>query len=111
VKRPEVADVGSAAAGVRMARVRADEETWATFRALAGARPISEVLGQLVLEEVRRYRSRQLRDGSLQPRELLDALERAREQQADLELVVLRLEALTRVSDDARTVRPTPDSG
>lgn len=77
-----------------MARVRADDETWATFRALAGARPISEVLGELVAQEVGRYRSRQFREQALQPRELLDALERAHKQQADIELLVGRLEAL-----------------
>jgi len=79
-----------------MARVRADDETWATFRTLAGFRPISEVLGELVAQEVGRYRSRQLREQALQPCELIDALERAQQQQADLELLVDRLESLER---------------
>lgn len=81
---------------VRMARVRADEETWAAFRSLAGTRSISDVLGDLVAKEVRRYRSQQLREQRLDPKELLDALEHARVQQADLELIVGRLEALAR---------------
>jgi hypothetical protein len=79
-----------------MARVRSDDETWATFRTLAGVRPISELLGELVAQEVARYRSRRLREQTLQPRELLDALERARKQQTDLELLVSRLEDLAR---------------
>lgn len=77
-----------------MARVRVDEDTWATFRALAGTRSISDVFGALVAQEVRRYRSQQLRDDALEPRELRDALERARQQQADLEILISRLEAL-----------------
>ena len=77
-----------------MARVQADDETWTTFRALVGPRPISKVLGDLVCEEVRRFRSEQLREQALEPHELLEALERAREQQADLETLVRRLEAL-----------------
>lgn len=77
-----------------MARVRADEETWATFRTLAGTRSISDVLGALVAQEVRRYRSQQLRTNALEPRELLEALERARQHQADLEILISRLETL-----------------
>lgn len=81
-----------------MARVRADAETWAAFRTLVGARSISDVLGDLVAAEVRRYRSRQLRDQRLEPRELADALDRAAEQQSDLELLIRRLEALARLT-------------
>jgi hypothetical protein len=81
-----------------MARVRTDDETWATFRVLVGARSISEVLGDLVAEEVRRYRSRQLWAQELQSRELDEALERARRQQEDLELIARRLEELARAS-------------
>jgi hypothetical protein len=77
-----------------MARVAVPSDVWADFRAAIGYRPIAEALGDLVEREVERYRSRRLRDGQLEPRELLDALDRAREQQADLEAVVARLEAL-----------------
>jgi len=77
-----------------MARVRADDETWAAFRSLAGARSISDVLGDLVKKEVRQYRSQQLRAGSIEPHELIDALQRAHEQQADLEVIIRRLETL-----------------
>lgn len=77
-----------------MARVQVPDDVWSDFRALAGYRPMSELLGELVTREVERYRSRRLRDGQLEPDELLEALERARQQQADLEAIVERLEAL-----------------
>lgn len=76
----------------RMARVQVDDATWADFRALAGYRPVSEVLGELVTREVERYRSRRLREGELDDRQVVEALERAREQQADLMAIVERLE-------------------
>jgi hypothetical protein len=77
-----------------MARVQATDEVWADFRALAGYRPIAQVLGELVEREVDRYRSRRLKDNELEPRELLDALDRAQRQ----------LEAL----DDDREILPGP---
>jgi hypothetical protein len=79
-----------------MARVRVADDVWADFRAAAGYRPISEVLGELVTREVDRYRSKRMRDGHLDPREIIDALEHARRQQADLVAIVARLEALRR---------------
>ena len=82
----------------RMARVAVSEDVWADFRAAAGHRSVSVVLGELVEREVERYRSRRLRDGQLDGRELVEALERARSQQADLAVIVERLEALTRPS-------------
>lgn len=88
MKGPETTSARPSSAAVRMARVRADDETWTTFRALAGVRSISEVLGDLVAAEVRRYRSQQLQNQTLEPRELLEALRRARQQQSDLELIV-----------------------
>ena len=60
----------------------------------AGNRPISEVLGELASREVDRYRSKRLRQGQLEPGELVDALEDARRQQQDLALIVERLERL-----------------
>jgi hypothetical protein len=77
-----------------MARVLATDEVWNNFRAACAYRPISVVLGELVEREVARYRSRRLREGALEPRELVDALERAAEQQSDLAALVERLEAL-----------------
>jgi hypothetical protein len=77
-----------------MARVSVSDDVWADFRGAIGSRPISEALGELIEREVQRYRSRHLHDGQLEPRELLDALDRARAQQADLETIVARLEAL-----------------
>lgn len=84
----------SASQVTRMARVRASAELWTDLRALAGPRPISELLGELVAREVDRHRSQQLRSSEFQPRELLEVVERARSQQADLALIVERLEAL-----------------
>ena len=78
----------------RMARVQVTDDVWTDFRALAGYRPMSELLGELVMREVEKYRSQKLRAGQLEPRELLDALEQAQAQRADLEAIVRRLEAL-----------------
>jgi hypothetical protein len=79
-----------------MAMVQVTDDVWADFRVAAGNRPISEVLGELVSREVDRYRSKRLRQGQLEPSELVDALEDARRQQGDLELIVSRLERLSR---------------
>jgi DTW domain-containing protein YfiP len=76
----------------RMARVQVDDATWADFRKMVGYRPVSEVLGELVTREVERYRSRRLREGELDDREVVEALERARAQQQDLQAIVERLE-------------------
>lgn len=84
-----------------MARVQVADDVWADFRAAAGHRPISEVLGELVTREVDRHRSRRLRDGQLDPREVTDALEHAARQQADLAVIVERLERLHPVGDSA----------
>lgn len=78
----------------RMARVQVTDDVWGDFRALAGYKPMSELLGELVTREVERYRSQKLRAGQLEPRELLEALERARDQQEDLAAIVSRLEDL-----------------
>ncbi len=79
-----------------MARVQVADDVWADFRAAVGYRPISEVLGELVTREVDRYRSKRLRDGQLDPREITAALEHGRRQQAALAALVERLEALQR---------------
>ena len=77
-----------------MARVQVSDAVWSEFRAGVGNRPISEVLGELVTREVERDRSRRVRDGRFDDHEVADAIERAREQQAVLEAIVVRLEAL-----------------
>ena len=92
VKQQRDAIAAASAKRDRMARVQVDDATWADFRALAGYRPVSEVLGELVTREVERYRSRRLREGELDDREVVEALERAREQQQDLQAIVERLE-------------------
>ena len=84
----------------RMARVQVADDVWVDFRAAAGHRPLSEVLGELVTREVDRYRSSRLRAGRLDPREVTDALEYAARQQADLAVIVERLERLQRVGGD-----------
>lgn len=71
-----------------------DDETWREFRAVAGGRSISEVLGELVEREVRWTRSTRLRDRKLTDRELVEALARARDQAEDLQAIVTRLELL-----------------
>ena len=76
----------------RMARVHVADDVWADFRILAGDRPIAAVLGELVTREVSRDRSRCLREGELDDRELIEALNRARASRADLETIVARLE-------------------
>jgi hypothetical protein len=81
-----------------MARVRVPADTWAEFRAIAGDRPVAAVLGDLVTREVERNRSRRLRERQVDERELLDALERARNQQADLAAMVDRLERLVAIN-------------
>ncbi len=77
-----------------MARVAVADDVWAEFRAAIGYRSVAEVLGEFVDCEVQRYRSRRLQDGQLEPREVIEALEQARAQQADLEAIVARLESL-----------------
>jgi hypothetical protein len=81
-----------------MARVQVADDVWADFRAAAGHRPLSEVLGELVTREVDRYRSRRLRAGRLDPREITEALAYAAQQQADLAVIVERLERLERLN-------------
>ncbi len=77
-----------------MARVQVADDVWSDFRALAGYKPMSELLGELVSREVEKYRSQKLREGALQADELVEALERARAQQQDLAAIVDRLERL-----------------
>lgn len=78
------------------------DDVWADFRDLAGSRPVAILLGELVTREVRRHRFERLRGGQLDDREVLEALARAREQQADLTAIVERLERLRRAEWDMR---------
>jgi hypothetical protein len=80
-----------------MARIAVADEVWADFRAAAGHRPVSQVLGELVEREVKAYRSRRLKEDAVDDRELVEALERARLQQEELAAIVERLEALRRL--------------
>jgi hypothetical protein len=89
-----------------MARVQVADDVWADFRAAAGHRPLSEVLGELVTREVDRYRSRRLREGQLDPREITAALDHAAQQQADLAVIVERLERLHRVAESDAPSEP-----
>jgi hypothetical protein len=75
-----------------MARVHVTDEVWAEFRAAAGRSPLNLVLGRLVEREVARTRSRRLKDGEMDDRELLDALGRAQQLHGDIEAIVARLE-------------------
>jgi hypothetical protein len=79
-----------------MARVAVSEEVWSEFRLAIGTRSIADALGDLVEREVARSRSRRLRESELKPRELLEALDRAHQQQDDLAALVARLETLRR---------------
>jgi hypothetical protein len=75
-----------------MARVHVDDATWQTFKSVTGYTPISEVLGQLVTHHVHNHQARQAAAGELGDPELLEALERARELQRELRLLIQRLE-------------------
>jgi hypothetical protein len=79
-----------------MARVAVADDVWADFRAAAGYRPVSQVLGELVEREVEAYRSRRLKEGAVDDRGLVEALERAHLQQQELAAIVERLEELHR---------------
>jgi hypothetical protein len=79
-----------------MARVAVSDEIWTEFRYAIGTRSVAQALGDLVESEVERSRSRRVREGELQPRELLEAIDRAHQAQDDLAALVTRLEALQR---------------
>jgi hypothetical protein len=77
-----------------MARVYVSDEVWAEFRASAYPRSLNFVLGELVRREVERYHSRRVREGLVDDRELIEALDRARDFQEDLVAIIARLERL-----------------
>jgi hypothetical protein len=76
----------------RQARVKVTDDVWQDFRRLAYAEGVGEALGRLVTREVERWRVAQLRKGSADDNEVLDALERAHELQAALATIVDYLE-------------------
>lgn len=92
-RNAEPSSAPRATARDHMARVHVTDEVWAEFRAAAGHRPVNVVLGRLVEREVARERSRRLKESELDDRELLHALERARELHADLQAIVTRIES------------------
>jgi hypothetical protein len=72
--------------------VKVTDEVWRDFRLAAGGRSVAAVLGELVTDEVERYRVRRLRAGQVDDRELLEALYRARELHDAVSVIVRRLE-------------------
>lgn len=73
------------------ARVRVAEDVWQDFKLATAGGAISRALGELVEEEVGRYRARQLADGHATGQEVLDALARAEELAERLRVIVSRL--------------------
>lgn len=87
------------------ARVHVDDELWKEFRRYAPG-PVGAVLGELVEREVRRYRQRQLREGSLDDMRLPELLDDARALKDSLAAVIDRLERY-----EARPTPPQPTPG
>src|SRR4051794_39041896 len=77
----------------RQARVRVSDEVWTDFQRSTAGRPIAVALGELVERRVDRYRARQVAQGTVDERELLKALGRARELHDELAAIVRRIEA------------------
>lgn len=86
------AGAAPAAVPTRMARVRVSDEVWADFAAAAAPGSLTSLLSALVEERVREHRRQQVVAGTVDDRELLAALERARVLHVDLTAVVGRLE-------------------
>jgi hypothetical protein len=106
--RARAEDRSGTASRDHMARVHVDDETWAAFKQDAGPVPISEVLGQLVAGHVEREAAHRLRDGSVDDRQLLDALVQARELHQDVAAIVVRLE---RRLDERAALAQAVDAG
>jgi hypothetical protein len=77
-RRRNQADAPARVPPSRIARVRVDESTWATFKAAIGDRSVAEVLGRYVEAEAARAQRRRMNEGNVTQRELVDALEQAR---------------------------------
>jgi hypothetical protein len=78
----------------RVVRVRVDAQTWLEFRNAVGTQSLTERLGELVKREVDQQRRRRLRAGELDPRELVDALQRAADLTCEVAAITRRLELL-----------------
>lgn len=76
-----------------VARVRVGEAAWLDFRRSIGPRSVARALGELVDAEVARQRQLRVRRDAASDRDLLDALDDARELRDRLEEIVQRLEA------------------
>lgn len=76
----------------RQARVKVSDEVWDDFRLLTRTEGVGDALGRLVTREVERWRVARIGKGSADDKEVLDALERAHELQAELVTIVGYLE-------------------
>lgn len=110
---PAAATANGATAGRRPperydhgARVSVDEQTWQAFKQITADSSISQVLGDLVTRHVHHTQARQAKDGQLEDRELLDALDRAQELQRDLGHLLRRIE--DRIDRTSRQATATP---
>jgi hypothetical protein len=74
------------------ARVKVSDDVWSDFREATRNSSVAIALGELVTREVDRYCARRVREGAAGEQELLEALERAQELQAELAELVKRLE-------------------
>ena len=90
------------------ARVNVDDATWTEFRRFAA--PLSHTLGEMVEREVRRYRQRQARGGTMDEQRLPEMLEEARELRDALVAVVERIERYEarRAASPPAPEQPTP---
>src|SRR4051812_18687548 len=74
------------------ARVKVTDDVWRDFRLVAAYRSVAVALGDRVTGAVERYRADRLRAGHADDRELLAALDRARELYDDVGAIVARPE-------------------
>lgn len=89
----------------RMARVQISDETWAAYRALLGAAPVSRAIGRLIEREVASHRRRTALDAD----SVRAAVHEARLVARELETLIGRLEAAQLSRPDARWREPTSD--
>jgi hypothetical protein len=69
------------------------DDVWTDFQRSTAGRSIAVVLGELVERRIDRYRAQQVAKGTVDERELLEALDRARALHDDLAAIVRRIEA------------------
>ena len=92
-RRRNQADAPARVPPSRIARVRVDESTWATFKAAIGDQSVAEVLGRYVEAEAARAQRERMDEDDITERQLVDALEKARVLTGSLERITSRLEA------------------